>query len=238
MNREWAIEKLTAWIAAAEEYDKHSILEGAHRQALARRLLNLTPQAQEIVSRRYEAPSGLTLQIEEWDFMAVGHGITLARQTVARLQTEDETEEMLGTAAPRIKADELNSIVWDAAKSLWASGHYTEAVKRAATFLNAHVAALVDRNDVSDASLMREAFSSSPAAPGRPRLRWGGTDDSLTAKSMNDGLRSLAPGVYLAIRNVTTHDATDLSMQVAFEQLATLSLLARWIDECRVESGD
>lgn len=54
---------------------------------------------------------------------------------------------------------------------------------------------------------------------------------------MNDGLRLFAPGVQLTIRNPATHVLSDLSEQEATEQLATLSMLARWVDECQLLDG-
>lgn len=48
----------------------------------------------------------------------------------------------------------------------------------------------------------------------------------------------LGAGCFAGIRNPATHeDRLDLTEQVALEQLATLSLLARWIDNCEVESA-
>lgn len=49
---------------------------------------------------------------------------------------------------------------------------------------------------------------------------------------MNDGLRQLTPGVQMTIRNSATHDTGQMPEQLALERLATLSLLARWVDEC------
>jgi hypothetical protein len=44
-------------------------------------------------------------------------------------------------------------------------------------------------------------------------------------------------GCFEAIRNLAAHvDGLHLSEQVALEQLAAFSLLARWIDECEVQS--
>jgi hypothetical protein len=52
---------------------------------------------------------------------------------------------------------------------------------------------------------------------------------------MNDGLRQLAPGVHMTIRNPATHSTDELGEQEALERLAVLSLLARWVDDCRLD---
>jgi len=90
------------------------------------------------------------------------------------------------------------------------------------------------RHDVSDVTLMAQAFSLSAPEPGKPRLRWPGDDDNLTVKAMRIGILNVAQGVYSAIRNPAIHGTGELPRQVAFEQLATLSTLARWIDGCEL----
>lgn len=47
---------------------------------------------------------------------------------------------------------------------------------------------------------------------------------------MRVGMLNMAQGVFSAIRNVTTDTTDELTKQETLEQLATLSILARWID--------
>jgi len=51
---------------------------------------------------------------------------------------------------------------------------------------------------------------------------------------MNAGLRQFAPGVQMTIRNAAVHGTAELGEQMALEQLAALSLLARWLDDCNL----
>ena len=53
-------------------------------------------------------------------------------------------------------------------------------------------------------------------------------------KTMQDGLRLFAPGVNMIIRNPATHDDKSFSEQAALERLATLSVLAHFLDQCEV----
>ncbi|HEX6445129.1 MAG TPA: TIGR02391 family protein [Streptosporangiales bacterium] len=119
-----------------------------------------------------------------------------------------------------------------AAKALWRDGHFRNAVSSAAEALGVSVKHRVGRKDIADTSLWRETFSSDDPKSGKPRLRWPADATDLTVKSINEGLRSFAPGVQMTIRNSATHQLDDLDEQAALERLATLSLLARWLDEC------
>ena len=46
----------------------------------------------------------------------------------------------------------------------------------------------------------------------------------------------LGMGCAQGIRNPQAHPSDDISEQEALEQLAALSVLARWVDKCRVVS--
>lgn len=66
-------------------------------------------------------------------------GIELAEQALAVMTTRKETREKLGSSAPTMKADALHPTIWQAASGRWESGHYSDAVQRAATALSGHV---------------------------------------------------------------------------------------------------
>jgi hypothetical protein len=166
-------------------------------------------------------------------FVELQTGIDLARRALGHLSTDAETAAHIqGTSAPTMAADSLHRLVWDAASRLWHDGHHSSAVQRAATFLNAHVQDLTGRKDVSDSALMAQVFSPSPPEQGKPRIRWPGDDTDLTVKAMRTGLLQFGQGCFAAIRNPATHGTTDMVPQEALEQLAVLSTLARWIDQC------
>jgi len=167
-------------------------------------------------------------------FYEVVGGIELATYALGRLRNDAETRAMIGSNAPTMKADALHPLVWDAASKRWDSGHYSDAVQRAATFLNAHVQDITGRTDVSDNDLMSQTFSLSAPQPDKPRLRWPGDDSNLTVKAMRVGILNMSQGVFSAIRNPATHSTEDMERQEALEQLATLSILARWIDRCEL----
>lgn len=168
------------------------------------------------------------------DLYSVHSGIREAEYALGKLRTDADTQAILGSVAPTMAADALHPLIWDAASKHWNVGHYSAAVQRAATMLNAEVQDRVGRHDVSDAGLMQQTFSLDAPQPERPRLRWGGEDSDLTVKAMRQGILNMSQGVFSAIRNPATHSTDDMARQEALEQLATLSILARWIDRCEL----
>jgi len=164
-------------------------------------------------------------------------GIEHCQYALGVIQTEAETRAMLGPAAPTMTADALHPEVWIMAAGLWEAGHFRVAVQKAATHLNGSIQDKVNRRDVSDRELVQQAFSTAPPQPGKPRLWWPGNSTDRTVVSMREGILTFSQGVFLAIRNVTTHTTEELPRQQAFEMLAAISLLARWVDSCELVEG-
>jgi hypothetical protein len=137
---------------------------------------------------------------------------------------------------PKIGVSSMHPLIWGAAGRLWRDEHYRQAVAAAAETLVTHVKSLTGRFDVAETPLWQETFSDREPVEGKPRLRWPGNAADRDVKAMNDGLRFLAPGIQMTIRNSAAHGLDAMSEQEALERLATLSLLARWIDECELQS--
>ena len=158
-----------------------------------------------------------------------------ALRAVSEIKHREEIAEKLGDNAPQISAAALHPWVWESARSLWQSGHYRAAVQAAVTKLNAETQKKVGRRDVSEKALFSESYSSNAPEPGKARLRPANDDGGKTASSIRRGIASLAEGLYAAIRNPASHDLLDeLEEHVALEQLAVVSVLARFIDDSAV----
>lgn len=156
----------------------------------------------------------------------------------ASLQREDELKTNLGENAPDLSAAALHPWIWSGAKSLWQSAHYVQAVRDAATKLNAETRNKVGRRDVSETDLFKQSFSLDDAKPGKARLRRMTPEDSDTYRSVQRGAMTLAEGVFAGIRNPLSHEADqELREQEALEYLAALSILARWVDTAEVEGA-
>ena len=158
-----------------------------------------------------------------------------AREEIVR---REEVRKNLGDDAPEISAARLHPWVWSGAASLWQSGHYRSAVEDAAKKVNAETQNKVGRRDVSETKLFQEVFSEKAAELGKSRLRRMANDGSDTYRSVQRGAMALADGIYAGIRNPFNHeDPKDIDEQVALEYLAALSVLARWVDESKVETA-
>ena len=142
---------------------------------------------------------------------------------------------------PVIAADHLHPWVWDAARPHWESGNYRAAIHAAATNVNSRLRKKLDRRDVSEGRLVREAFSVDGPEIGRPRLRLAAEDDQEHFKSVQVGAMQVGCGLFSAVRNPVAHLAEedhDVEEQEALESLAAFSLFARWIDRAAMETAE
>jgi hypothetical protein len=135
---------------------------------------------------------------------------------------------------PTVGAEAMHPTVWGAAQRLWRDKHFRQAVAAAAEGVVLMVKMRTGRNDVAETALWQETFSDNDPLPGKPRLRWPGDPKDRDVTTMNAGLRFFAPGVQMTIRNEAAHGAAEMDEQSALERLSTLSLLARWVDECEI----
>ncbi len=111
---------------------------------------------------------------------------------------------------------------------------------QAALRINAETQTKLGRVDVSEAALFNEAFSLSDPKEGAARLRFAENDGSKTFENLHRGARAFADGLYTAIRNPGMHTPSPSDggeEQLALEQLAAFSLLARWVDQAGIEEA-
>jgi len=160
---------------------------------------------------------------------------------LARLDSWAEVDGMLGPAndSPKLVADQLHPLVWSAAQAQWSTGHLQEAVLAAAKAVNSQLQNKLERRDLSDVKLVRDAFTDKPPAAGRARLGFPSINDVQTRSSMREGVMNFGAGCFMAIRNPVGHlpnAEIEFTEQEALERLSAFSLLARWIDEAEVIS--
>ena len=137
-------------------------------------------------------------------------------------------------------AANLHPWAWENSRSFWNSGHRHQAVMQAALRINAETQAKLGRVDLSEVDLFNHAFSLDAPKAGVPRLRLMADDGSDTFKSLHRGARAFADGLYSAIRNPGMHTpgpADGGEEQLALEQLAAFSLLARWVEQASIHSA-
>jgi hypothetical protein len=212
------------------------------RHQLADKLVSLDPVMRDLMNA---AESNLgtyeTAVAGGWSYYKADYWLKLVRyrvlQAIGIHELGEEARRRMQPDSPDLVADQLHPWVWEAAAPMWRAGSAQEAVHAAARSVNARLQQKLGRHDVADAKLCREAFSLNDPAPGQPRLRFAGDRTSETWRSRQNGGIQFGAGCFEGIRNITAHvEGLDLPDQVALEQLAAFSVLARWIDECEVEA--
>lgn len=244
----WATERLNEWVELAVSARALGGAGGGYTQypwahlsdEKVTQLRARHDQTRRIVQRvlTLQQPPQLLAPVVPGRTVDVMTGVVLCQEALGRIRTDAETLDKLGSRAPSLVADQLHEDVWEAAARRWEAGNFSDAVQRAATFLNARIQDETGRHDLSDSELMREVFSLSPPAPRKPRLIWPGVDTDLSVRAMRVGLLSYSQGIFSAIRNITTHSVNEIAPQVALEQLAALSVMARWVDGCELIFAD
>ena len=159
-----------------------------------------------------------------------------AQRARMQLQSQAEIDERLGDNAPRLDASRFHEWAWEGARSMWRTRHYGQAVVDALKRVNAEAQNKSTRHDVSETDLFNQLFSVDPPSSRAPRFRLMADDGSDTFRSRHRGARALAEGLFAGIRNVVSHTVqeTEADEQRALEQLAAVSVLARWVAEAAV----
>lgn len=151
------------------------------------------------------------------------------------LDREEEMLDNLGDSDAIFTASRFHPWVWEPSRSLWASGHFRSALQTAGTALDGQLQVLAGRSDVAGVALVRELLSEKPAEPQRPRLAVPVTGSDDNDRSLRQGLRALGEAAFMLVRNLRTHRLDELSEQEALEQMAILSLFARYAEEFGVD---
>jgi len=234
MDRTWAIEQLGSFIHMTEYVA--STTPGVFGSFIRGREEDIAGQAQ-VVEQILDRATPRWREQMRYDKRKWQGLRQVASRGRAQLERDQELREKMGENAPELSAAELHSWIWSGAKSLWQSGHYREAVEGAIKKLNAETQNKVGRRDLSETDLFKQSFSVDEPKSGKARLRRMKDDGSDTYKSVQRGAMNLAEGVFAGIRNPLSHEVgQELSEQHALEYLASLSVLARWVDDSSVEA--
>jgi uncharacterized protein (TIGR02391 family) len=229
---EWAQSKLDDLEVVVE---KLRLARGAKDSAETRAVV------QELELKMVPVTAIAEFLFDEWNWnwsRSYDYLMQRIQQIRGKLIYAAEIEEYLQPAAPGLRADRLHPWVWQGAQSLWASGHYADAVETVAKKVNAELQNKIGRRDLSDAKLCSESFSVSNPSAKAPRLRFEGDRTSETWRARQGGAASLSSGAFTAIRNPLAHEGdTDLGEHQALELLAVFSVIARWVDDCSVDTA-
>lgn len=240
MDPEWAAAELDAFLRVTAQVVPHvgpgiayfgTVMQGSKTEASAR--AHVVEQILDRALPGWKKDRPKTDKEFEWLRDQASRG-------KAALQRQAELADKLGDNAPEMDASNLHPWAWDPGASFWNSGFYHQAVMQAAIRINAETQAKLGRVDVSEVAFFNEAFSLSEPKAGAARLRLAENDGSKTFENLHRGARAFADGLYTAIRNPGMHTPAPTDggeEQIALEQLAAFSLLARWVDQAHVEQA-
>lgn len=238
LNHEWAIKEIDEFLRVTDQvgYDNSGggvVMLGTHMRGSQTEASQRAHVVEQILDR---VLPGWRQDRPEKDVKFVWLRDQASRAKAA-MQRAVELAENLGDNAPDMDAANLHPWAWENGRSYWNTGHYHQAVMQAAIRVNAETQAKLERMDVSETALFNEAFSMDAPKAGAPRLRLTEDDGGKTYQNLHRGARSFADGLYTAVRNPGMHKPQESrggEEQLALEQLAAFSLLARWIDQAKV----
>ena len=152
------------------------------------------------------------------------------------LEHEERFRAKRAAEPPNLAADQLHPRVWDGAVHFWGDDGYDAAVQTAAFAVAELTRRKIGCHDLDGEELYAELFSTDAPQPGAPRLRFPDFDYSEEPQrwtAAHEGARRFGMG---CAHNIGDPDAHLFSTteQEALEKLAALSVLARWVDDCKV----
>ncbi|WP_424570816.1 TIGR02391 family protein [Streptomyces sp. CH-036] len=241
MDHTYAVETLTGFLGDVKAHrarlnDAMATAEGSWPLPPDDLTLKLIRARQIIVAY---SPYALN-ELDEYSRKLDGYWNLVQQATTEALglaASADEIAAFLRPASPSIAADALHPWVWEPAAQLWAAGAHRDAVLTAARTVNARLQQKLSRHDIGETDLCMQSFDPKPPSAGKPRFRFDGDRDTPTWKARQEGAKYFSAGAFLGIRNLAAHQETvTWTEQEALEYLASFSVVARWIEECSVET--
>jgi hypothetical protein len=160
------------------------------------------------------------------------------REGIAMLEAALLELDAATPSVPSVSVGALHSWVAGMAASLWDSGHKRQAVEEAARSVEVQLKAKLGVDSGTGAPLVTDAFSLSDPKAGQARLRFlefpAGSE---SWKNAHEGAMSFGRGCMMRVRNLYNHGHEPPEAEV-LEALASLSLLARWVDSAEVVRSD
>lgn len=152
--------------------------------------LRLTERVRPILDALYPGWIGENPLYGTYEFNPM---LSASLRLISRIESRAEIAEMLGgkDGSPELQASDMHHLVWSAASAQWSTGHRHEAVLAASKAVNSMLQTKVQRRDIGETSLVKEAFSEKAAAVGKSRLRFPSITDEATGSPRRgrDGVR-------------------------------------------------
>jgi hypothetical protein len=117
---------------------------------------------------------------------------------------------------------------------MWEAGEYQHAAQDACISLSEHIKTKAGSH-LNERDLVAQVFKPEPT-PTQSRLYFPGNPADKNWQSRQQRVHLLAQGAFAGIRNIAVHVKGAWSEHEALEQLAVLSVIARWTDETELRS--
>lgn len=230
MNIDWSINQLAEFIRLAKQ-------NGFIRGTMAPNTIGTREQ----ILRSWSVCKVIVDRIEPgWErvgSITIGYEWELCRDAAIRceekLKRQIEIEENLGLGSIIAKSTDLHPEIYENCKKLWEDGHFREAVQKAGTSLDNYLQNKIRRFDISGTKLINEAFRNDDQL-GKNVIKVPEQINEETTKNYREGLKYLGLACMQYIRNISTHDAGELSENDALRQMMTMSLYLSGLDECEI----
>lgn len=238
MDYELAIEEVDRFRNRLLTYQLHHEMVAAERAQPnllepARQQLNEQIGIVESVANAIglASPERLRTWSGGWGGKAAVAAMDAAVELLGLLKTHERRRQILGDLGPQLSAARLHPWVWEEAASRWDAGFYRDAVQAAATrIFDVELPRTLGMQPVKDPADLFSAFNPK-TAPRFGTLRFPDIPpEDPSFESVHRGAMLYGQGCVKAIRNPRTHRLVS-EEHVALEELAALSLLARWIEE-------
>jgi Protein of unknown function (Hypoth_ymh) len=240
MDAVWIRERLENYRRLCQEYaaakaaqpkDPWATADPTEAARLREEILTELPTVKQIVEHVAPSFSG---EIRRPDVAGgTTYSVDAATQVLGIIRDRSEWATRLVPDAPTLVADQMHATIWTAAATVWSTGEFKVGVEQAASSLSAHIKQRAGSH-LTERELVQQVFSPDPPKVGQTRLHFPGDRNEKTWQSRQQGLHLIAQGAFAGIRNVAAHDTTEWTQQVALENLAVLSIVARWAEETQV----
>ena len=207
----------------------------------AARAVEMQPTIEGIAKRIDPDNVGRLLERTRYGGWDHGPASTETLRLIGILENHEVHEQIFGPVGPTLAANRLHPWVWNAAADLWDGGHHGQAVEDAFKSVERRTQVKVSDLNLTGKKLYAQSFSPKEPTAGMSRLRFPDIDKAQqkdTWTSAHEGAMHLGMACAQGIRNLRAHPSGDITEQEALEQLAALSVLARWVDACKVVHAD
>jgi len=190
-------------------YGYHEIWDGGHKYI---------KESDSVLQKKFEAGIPKTITMLE--------GLIIWLEEKRIVMERDPKAQALKA----FEAIPLHSVIEDACRELYKTGHYADATFAASKALVDFVKERSSRSDLDGSGLMTTVFSKN-----KPIIAFNDLYNK-TDEDEQEGMMHLFVGGVLAVRNPRAHSFLEDSPERALEYICLLSLLAKKLDEAKMKT--